>query len=156
MKLHGTHRFTAPRDAVFGAICDPGVLMAIIPGCEDVEQVSPGAYRGRITLRLPGAVGSYRTDVRLVDTEPPARSGMDGRVEGPMGAIAGHADFVLTEAAGATDLEYRGSGIITGPLARLDSSFAERLAQSLIAQGLRALDQRLARAAAAPTAEGSE
>ena len=46
-------------------------------------------------------------------------------------------------------MDYEGSGTISGPLARLDSRFAERLAESLITQGLRALDARLA-------TEGSE
>jgi hypothetical protein len=41
-------------------------------------------------------------------------------------------------------MDYEGSAVIDGPLARLDSRFAERLAESLIGQGLRALDQRLA------------
>jgi carbon monoxide dehydrogenase subunit G len=140
---------------VFEAIRDPRVLMAVIPGCESVEQTGPDEYLGRITLRLPGAVGSYRTTVRLVDVVAPERAGLDGRVEGSMGAITGHADFTLAdagdagEARGGTALDYAGSGTIDGPLARLDSRFAERLAESLIAQGLRALDLRLA-------TEGSE
>lgn len=149
MNLHGTHRFRAPRERVFAAIRDPGTLMAVIPGCEAVAQVDPETYEGRITLRLPGAVGSYRTTVRLVDVVPPERSGLEGRVEGAMGSIAGRADFTLADADGGTAMDYRGSGTIDGPLARLDSRFAERLAESLIAQGLRALDLRLA-------TEGSE
>ena len=149
MKLHGTHRFAAPRERVFDAIRDPRVLMAVIPGCEAVEETAPDEFRGRITLRLPGVVGSYRTTVRLVDVTAPERAGLDGRVEGAMGAITGRADFTLAEADGGTAMDYRGSGTIDGPLARLDSRFAERLAESLIAQGLRALDHRLA-------TEGSE
>ena len=151
MNIHGSHRFEAPREAVFAAIRDPRVLMAVIPGCEAVEQVAPDQYDGRITLRLPGAVGSYRTRVTLVDVVEPERAGLDGTVEGSMGTITGHADFELraAEAGTGTDMDYRGSGVIGGPLARLDSRFAERLAQSLIDQGLRALDLRLA-------TEGSE
>lgn len=149
MKLHGTHRFAAPRERVFDAIRDPRVLMAVIPGCEAVEETAPDEFRGRITLRLPGVVGSYRTTVRLVDVTAPERAGLDGRVEGAMGAITGRADFTLAEADGGTAMDYRGSGTIDGPLARLDSRFAERLAELLIAQGLRALDHRLA-------TEGSE
>jgi uncharacterized protein len=144
MNLAGSYVFRAPRELVFAAICDPSVLMAVIPGCEAVEQTGPDEYEGRITLRLPGTVGSYRTHVRLVDTNPPERSGMDGRVEGSMGSIAGHAEFVLAEADGGTTMQYRGRATILGPLARLDSGFEERLAESLIGQGLRALDQRLA------------
>lgn len=145
MKLAGTHRFAASREAVFAAICDPSVLLAVIPGAEAVEQTGPDTYEGRISLRLPGAVGSYRTHVRLVDADPPARAGLDGRVEGSMGSVTGRADLELTDAAGpGTDLAWRGTARIDGPLARLDSRFAERLADSLISQGLRALDARLA------------
>lgn len=144
MNIRGSHRFAAPREAVFAAIRDPRVLMAVIPGCEAVEQVAPDRYDGRITLRLPGAVGSYRTHVALVDVAVPERARLDGRVEGSMGTITGHAEFELREAATGTDMDYRGMGVIGGPLARLDSRFAERLAESLIAQGLRALDARLA------------
>ena len=153
MNIHGSHRFEASREAVFAAIRDPRVLMAVIPGCETVEEVAPGRFDGRITLRLPGAVGSYRTRVALVDVLEPERAGLDGAVEGTMGTITGHADFELRVAPDGdgrrTDMDYRGSGVIGGPLARLDSRFAEQLAESLIAQGLRALDARLA-------TEGSE
>ncbi len=149
MNIHGSHRFDAPREAVFAAIRDPRILMAVIPGCEIVEQVAPDRYDGRITLRLPGVVGSYRTHVTLVDVVEPERAGLDGTLEGSMGTITGRADFVLRAAGAGTNLDYQGSAIIDGPLARLDSRFAERFAGSLIAQGLRALDSRLA-------TEGSE
>ncbi len=144
MNIAGSHRFDAAREAVFAAICDPATLLAVIPGCEAVERVATDEYEGRIALRLPGAVGMYRTRVRLVDTQPPERSGLDGRVEGAMGSIVGRADFVLQDTEPGTAMEYRGTARIDGPLARLDSRFAERLAQSLISQGLRALDARLA------------
>ena len=133
----------APRAAVFAQMCDPQALMAVIPGCESVVEVRPGEYEGRIVLRLPGMTGSFRTTVRLVDTMPPERSGLEGIVEGPMGSIEGRADFSLRETNTGTEIEYNGTGGITGPLARLDSRFAERLAESLIEQGLRALEARL-------------
>ena len=118
VNIHGIHRFEAPREAVFAAIRDPRVLMAVIPGCETVEQVAPDQYDGRITLRLPGAVGSYRTHVTLVDVVEPERAGLDGAVEGTMGTITGHADFELRVAPDGdgtgTDMDYRGSGVIGG------------------------------------------
>ena len=103
VNIHGSHRFEAPREAVFAAIRDPRVLMAVIPGCEAVEEVAPDQYDGRITLRLPGAVGSYRTHVALVDVVEPERAGLDGRVEGSMGTITGRADFVLRGRRGDGD-----------------------------------------------------
>ncbi len=147
--MHGGHHFAAPPETVFAAIRDPRVLMAVIPGCETVAEVAPDEYEGRISLRLPGAAGAYRTMVRLVDVAAPARAGLEGRVEGAMGTITGRADFVLRRAEPGTDMDYRGTAVIDGPLARLDGRFVERLAETLIDQGLRALDQRLA-------TEGSE
>lgn len=143
MKVNGTHAFAAPPDRVFAAIRDPRVLLAVIPGCQGVEQTGPDEYDGRIVLRLPGAVGTYRTHVRLVDVAEPERAGLEGRVEGAMGSVTGRADFTLTgRAGGGTDMAYQGAGRIDGPLARLDGGFAERLAASLIDQGLTALDAR--------------
>ena len=143
MNVHGTHHFDAPRERVFAALRDPRVLMAVIPGCQEVHQVADDEYEGRMSLRLPGAVGTYRTSVRLVDVQQPERSGLEGRVEGAMGSITGKAQFVLVETTSGTDIEYHGSGVIQGPLARLDSRFAEKLADSLIGQGLTALESRL-------------
>ncbi len=151
MKVSGTCTLGAGAAEVFDAICDPGTLLAVIPGCEAIERTGPDEYAGRISLRLPGAAGSYRTLVRLVDAVRPERAGMEGSVEGPMGSIRGRAEFELAPAPSAgeaplppeTVLDYRGDAVIQGPLARLDSRFAERLAESLISQGLRALDHRL-------------
>ena len=151
MNLAGTAHLAAPPDSVFAAICDPATLLSIIPGARSVERAPDGAYRGLLVLRLPGAVGEYRTTVRLGDSDPPHRTRLDGSVEGSMGAVRGHADLTLQPEASGTFLSYRGAGTIDGPLARLDSGFVERLAQTLIGQGLRALDLRLAAAAAAPT-----
>jgi carbon monoxide dehydrogenase subunit G len=145
VKVRGTYTLDAPRREVFAAICDPGILMAVIPGCEGIEQVGPAEYRGTIALRLPGFGGRYRTTVALVDAVPPERAGMEGSVDGPFGSIHGRADFVLADRAGATTIEYSGEATIEGPLARLDSRFAESLAGSLISQGLRTLNQRLVR-----------
>jgi 2-furoyl-CoA dehydrogenase large subunit len=144
MNIRGSHHFDAPREVVFEALRDPRVLMAVIPGCRAVEEVHPDEYEGRIALRLPGAAGTYRTHVRLIDVAPPEHTGLQGRVEGSMGTIEGTARFSLEADGAGTRMDYEGSAVIGGPLARLDSRFAERLAESLIGQGLRALDQRLA------------
>jgi carbon monoxide dehydrogenase subunit G len=144
MKVAGHHHLQAPPVDVYAAICDPASLLAVIPGCDAVERVADDEYEGRITLRLPGAVGRYRTHVRLVDPQPPVHAGLEGRVEGAMGSIRGTAAFELVARDGGTDLDYTGAGMIDGPLARLDARFAERLAESLISQGIRALDDRLA------------
>lgn len=143
MNVRGQHRLSAPPAPVFAAICDPRVLLAVIPGCESVVESGPDEYRAQISLRLPGMVGRYSTTVRLVDVDPPQSAGLEGRLEGALGSISGRADFRLQPTPSGTDIQYKGHAVIDGPLARLDSRFAERLAESLIAQGLEALDAHL-------------
>ncbi|MGZ8769340.1 CoxG family protein [Aeromicrobium sp.] len=143
MNIQGHRTLDAPRDAVFAAICDPDTLLAVIPGCREIKQIGETEYRGQISLRLPGAVGTYRTIVRLVDADAPGYGRLEGEVVGPLGSIKGHASFHLTEADGRTIVDYDGQAAISGPLARLDSRFVEGLAGSLISQGMGSLDLRL-------------
>ena len=143
MKIRGTRTLDAPRQAVFAAILDPNTLLEVIPGCSEIERIGDAEYRGRISMRLPGFVGSYRTVVRLIDAEEPSSGQLEGEVVGTLGSIKGRATFRLTEGGGKTTVEYDGQATIGGPLARLDSRFVEGLAGSLINQGLDNLASRL-------------
>jgi carbon monoxide dehydrogenase subunit G len=143
MNVSGHAVLDAPRAAVFAAICDPGTLLEIIPGCREIRQVSPDEYHGTIVMRLPAIVGSYDTVVRLVETDPPVYGAFDGRVDGRAGGITGHASFRLAESDDGTTIDYEGTGLVNGPLARLDSRFIESLAKGLIDEGLARLGRRL-------------
>ena len=145
MKISGRQFLEAPRAAVFDAICDPQMLLEVIPGCHEISQESPNEYHATIALRLPAIVGTYDTWVWLINTEPPVLGEMEGRMVGRAGSIAGRAAFRLTEEEGGTVVHYVGSAIIGGPLARLDSRFVEGLATSLINGGLNRLGERLQR-----------
>jgi len=143
MNVRGGLTLDAPRTRVFAAICDPDVLLGVIPGCREIEQTGEAEYRGLIDLRLPGVVGTYRTLVRLVDADAPRSGHLEGELEGTLGSVRGDATFRLAEAGPGTTIDYEGHAVIDGPLARLDSRFVEGLAGALISQGLRNLDARL-------------
>ncbi|HEY6056853.1 MAG TPA: SRPBCC domain-containing protein [Candidatus Limnocylindrales bacterium] len=145
MNVRGSRTVDSPRADVFSAICDPSTLLEVIPGCRAIERVGDTEYRGLISLRLPGSVGTYRTLVRLVESDEPSFGRMEGSVEGPLGAITGSASFWLTDVDGGTTIDYSGQAAIGGPLARLDNRWVEGLASSLIDQGLGNLDARLRR-----------
>ncbi len=143
MKVRGSRTLEAPRDAVFAAILDPESLLGVIPGCRSVERVDETEYHATIALRLPGMVGTWRTVVRVVDTDPPSSGEIEGELTGALGTITGRATFRLADSDGGTTVDYEGSAVIGGPLARLDSRFVEGLAGSLVGQGLVNLDARL-------------
>ena len=153
MNVHGTRTLQARREAVFAAILDPAVLLAVIPGCRGIEQVDATTYRAQISMRLPGVVGSWQTTVHLADVDPPHAATLHGQLDGTLGAIRGEASFRLADGeGGGTTVDYEGRATIDGPLAGLDSRFIEGIAGSLIGQGLEGLDRRLA--AAAPAEAG--
>ncbi|HTS15569.1 MAG TPA: carbon monoxide dehydrogenase subunit G [Candidatus Sulfotelmatobacter sp.] len=143
MIVRGSATLAAPPDAVFAAICDPGALLEVIPGCQEIEQVADDEYRGRIALRLPAIVGTFDTVVRLVEARPPFSGVLEGRLDGRVGGLAGRATFRLEARDGGTVVEYDGSGTVRGPLARLDSRFLEGFARSLVNEGLARLGRRL-------------
>jgi len=157
VKITGRATIDAPADAVFAAICDPGALLDVIPGCEELQRTASGEYRGRIVVRLPAIGGRYDTEVRLVDAESPVRGTLEGRVSGRAGAVAGRATFRLAPDGSGTSIEYDGEGLVTGPLARLDSRFIEGVVETLVDEGLAKLGRRLQgerSAAAAAVAPG--
>jgi carbon monoxide dehydrogenase subunit G len=148
MRLTGDRRFLAPRAMVFVAIHDPAVLLACIPGCEAVEQVAPEEYRARIVIRLPGIAGAWALNVRVADAVPPARCRLEGRIEGTSGTVAGEARLELEdEPDGGSRLDYVAAARIEGPLAWLDTALIERLARTILDQGLARLDQEVGRRA---------
>jgi carbon monoxide dehydrogenase subunit G len=143
MKIAGRYTFNVPHEQVWAAIYDPRALLNIIPGCQEIEQVSATEYRGQIQLRLPAVIGVFQSYMRLVEAEAPYYSRFEGEVEGMPGSVKGSAWFRLKEAEGQTLMEYEGEGLVTGPLARLNSHFIEGLAKSLIDQGLAKLNKQL-------------
>lgn len=143
MNISGSYIFNAPGARVWELIHNPASLMAIIPGCQNIEQISPTEYVGQIQMKLPAIVGDYQTHVKLTEFSEPDFCTFEGEVSGGPGAISGTASFKLSEDNGQTTLEYEGRGLITGPLARLNDRFTEGIANSLINQGLAKLSRQL-------------
>jgi len=154
MDIHGRRSLDAPRDDVFDAICDPAMLLAVIPGCQAIER-DGDVYRGRIALRIPGVSGTYGTVVRLVEQDRPVSGVLEGTVDGALGSIRGRATFRLAASGAGTSVEYDGHADLAGPLARLDGRFVESLASSLIGQGLGRLGAELRRARERDDAAGA-
>jgi len=143
MKITGNYTLDGSRQDIWPLIHDPISLVGLIPGCEQLDQISPDEYRGQVQLRLPAVSGAYTTYVKLIEVEAPRYCRFEGKVEGPAGSISGTASFKLEPMDAKSILEYEGQAMIIGSLARLDSRFAEGIAQSLIKQGLDKLNAQL-------------
>ena len=152
MKIAGQSTLDAAADSIWPLIFDPRTLLQLLPGCEQVEQVAPDEYRGRLTLRIPAIAGTYETWVKVLKYEAPSFCQIQGEATGASGSVRGQASFSLQPQAQQTRIEYQGDALIGGPLAGMNPRFAEGVAQMLIRQGLARLPElRAVREAALQT-----
>ena len=142
--VRGEYLLHASPISVWPHIFDPASLVRLIPGCQQLEQVSPGEYQGQIRIGIPAVGGTYRTLVKVTEQRQPEYCSFDGEVDGPTGIIKGTVTFALREMPGETTmLEYEGRAMISGALGTLSSRLIENVARTLIKQGLAGFDKEL-------------
>ncbi len=145
VEIVGSYMLEASVDEVWPHIFDPASLMSLIPGCQQLEQVSPDEYRGQIQVAIAAVSGTYDTYVRVVERDSPRHCRFEGEVSGSTGRVRGSASFTLKEVEEQKNslIEYQAKGMITGALARLNPRYVEGIARTLINLGLTNLNQQL-------------
>jgi carbon monoxide dehydrogenase subunit G len=142
--IMGSYQLEASIDKVWPHIFDPQSLMSLIPGCQQLEQVSPDEYRGLILVGVAAVSGTYETYVRVAKRDPPYLCQFKGEVSGSTGIIKGEASFALKGVDEHNSLiEYEAKAMVTGALARLSPRFLEGVAKTLINLGLANLNKQL-------------
>jgi carbon monoxide dehydrogenase subunit G len=144
--IEGSYTLEAPREQVWPVIFDPHALMGLIPGCQSIEQVAPGEYRGQVQVGIASVSGIYDTSVRVLGHEPPDYCQLEGEISGPTGWIKGTATFTLKEVEDKSLLDYRAQALVTGALARLSPRFIEGVVSTLIKIGLSNLNKQVQQA----------
>ena len=71
MKISGTAVLNAPVDQVWAAFNDPAVLARTIPGCQELREVGPDAYKMTVTAGVASIKGTYEGNVALTEQNPP-------------------------------------------------------------------------------------
>ncbi len=154
MRIAGEYLLDAPVERIWLTIFNPVALMRLIPGCEQIEQVSPDEYRGRLRIGIAAVAGTYETYVRVLDRCEPTACRMKGEISGPTGSISGEASFNLKEVGNQTILTYEGKAVIGGALGQMSCRFFEGVANTFIRHGLGKLIEQLQ--AEASTGSGAD
>lgn len=145
MNVSGEHRLATTRERVWQALHDPDLLRACIPGCEDVQEVDPHQFAGRMMARI-GAVSTVFTGQILISDESfPKGWQMAGHAESPSAGWAdGTANIRLSSVSGGTVVAYRlhvdpggrlasvGDRLLRGVAMRMANDFFTRLAEHLM------------------------
>lgn len=139
MLMSGAVVLRASRTHVWDKLNDPEVLRACIPGCEELEYLSPTEFRATAKVKIGPVSARFKGRVLLSDLNPPISYVISGEGEGGVAGFAkGGATVILSEKDGATSLEYNVDAQIGGKLAqlgqRLISGSAKKLADEFFAR----------------------
>jgi len=132
MKMTDEIRIEAPREEVYAALNDPGILKRSIPGCEEIERVSDTEMTATVVARIGPVKAKFKGRVTLSDLDPPRGYTISGEGKGGSAGFAkGGAKVSLDEDGGATVLRYEVRADVGGKLAQLGGRLIEGTAKKL-------------------------
>ena len=132
MTLNGVYRMPAPRERVFAALVDPGVLQRCIEGAEPLVAISEDEYEVRLRIGVAAIKGSYAGKVRIADKQPPEQFTLHVEGKGTPGFVRGSARIQLAETDAATDVACAAEGQVGGLLVAVGSRLIEAPARKMM------------------------
>jgi uncharacterized protein len=149
VKINGTARLSAPRERVWAALNDPGVLVRTIPGCEQLEALGEDRYRMTVTAGVASIKGTYLGEVALTDPEPVTAFTLRASGSGAPGTVQADVRVTLDDAdGGGTLLSYAADAVVGGPVGGVGQRVLAGVAKKTAGEFFKAVDAALAEPAA--------
>ncbi|MGH8893911.1 MAG: SRPBCC family protein, partial [Actinomycetes bacterium] len=143
MKVTGSATLHAPREKVWAALNDPAVLVRTIPGCQQLEEVGPDAYRMTITAGVASIKGTYQGDVALTDQDQPGAFTLRASGAGAPGTVSADVKVTLAETDGSTKLDYDADAIVGGMIGGVGQRVLSGVAKKTAGEFFKAVDDVL-------------
>ena len=158
MEFGGEHIVPAPRERVWEALNDPGVLEACIPGVRGLEKRSETEFAATVAARIGPVRASFSGKVTLSERDPPNSYRIAGEGTGGVaGFVRGGARVRLEDAPeGATRLVWEADAQVGGKLAQVGSRLVGAAAKRLAGEFFTAFSERVGAAAAAEAAAAED
>ncbi|MBC9732824.1 SRPBCC family protein [Nocardioides marmotae] len=158
MKIAGQNTIAAPVDKVWEALLDPRVLVATIPGCEQLQTTGENAYAMTVSAGVAAIKGTYNGACTLSDLQQHESLTMGLKGAGAPGTIDATVAVRFEPQGEETVLSYDADAVVGGMIGgvgqRMLTSVSRRMAaeffgnvEKVIANGLPA---EAAAASAAP------
>jgi len=159
VKVSGTATLNAPAERVWAALNDPAVLVAAIPGCEQLETVGTDRYRMTVTAGVASIKGTYLGDVELADHEPYSAFTLRASGSGAPGTVTADVKVILDQQPdGSTVLSYVADAVVGGTVGGVGQRVLGGVAKKLAGEFFQAVNAQLdgapLPAAAGPVAAG--
>jgi carbon monoxide dehydrogenase subunit G len=143
VKVNGSATLHAPREKVWEALNDPAVLVRTIPGCQQLEEVGPDAYRMTITAGVASIKGTYQGDVALTDQQQPGAFTLKASGAGAPGTVSADVKVTLADADGTTRLDYDADAIVGGMIGGVGQRVLSGVAKKTAGEFFMAVDDVL-------------
>ena len=145
MIIEGHFTVPAPQEQVWTFLQDLRRVSACVPGAEDVEEIAPDTYRGRLKVQVGAIRANFEGEVAIVQRQAPSRLVAQVKGRDPRLASTVDATFegILEPVDGQTRLTYKvdltlrgriaqfGRAVIQGTARKMTQAFAECLADTL-------------------------
>lgn len=159
MELNGDILIGAPRERVWQALNDPQVLLASIPGGEEVRQISSTETHVRVLIKMGPVRARFVGKILMSEVRPGA--GCTLKFEGSGGAAgfaSGRSTVALTDEGAGTRLRYTASASVGGKLGQIGGRMIDASAKQTADQFFEAFGAQLGAtpAAVASTPASSE
>jgi len=138
MKIAGTAVLNAPVDQVWAAFNDPAVLARTLPGCRELREVRPDAYRMTVSAGVASIRGTYEGDLSVTEQNPPGSFVLKAAGVGAPGTVSADVKVSLQQSAtGGTDLSYDADAVVGGVIGgvgqRMLTGAARKMADNFFA-----------------------
>lgn len=157
MELNGDILIGAPRERVWLALNDPQVLLASIPGGEEVRQLSPTETHVRVLIKMGPVRARFVGKILMSEVRP--GEGCTLNFEGSGGAAgfaSGRSTVALTDEGGGTRLRYTASASVGGKLGQIGGRMIDASAKQTADQFFEAFGAQLGATPAAAAVEPRE
>ena len=140
----GSVELSAPPEEVWKLLLDPDTLAAVVPGCEELNQVGQDSFTAEVTIGVAGIKGVYSAEINLRDKVDAQSVRLVGKASGALGFGQGEGNVTL-EAVGdcRTRLTYSYRANVGGKVAAVGQRMLGTVTKLLIGQFFRGFDRRL-------------
>ena len=129
VKIENRFVVAAPIDKVWVAITDPKIVAPCIPGCEDVEVLSPTAYKAKVKIAVGPIKAGFNLDIEVTKESPPDE--LISAVKGEEGSRAStiKAENILRLKStddGGTEVDFSSDVSVVGRLGKVRTRYHEK------------------------------
>lgn len=132
MELLGSVTIAATPQQVWQALNNPEILRQCIPGCEEVQQISPEEMHARVLLRMGPVRARFAGKVKMTDVRP--LQGYTLNFEGSGGSAGfakGHSAITLSAVGSNTQLDYTAQATVAGKLGQIGGRLIDASSKQL-------------------------